>query len=348
MLDLLVVHLCSQYGPSLPVGSLRSAVLAFTALGLPSPALREKAKLYYCEGRIAIAHKIRTEDQVGTIDAFAMHLLGAVAWRIGGVRDLREFAIPVQRYYRHLIHNTDGKEAATSPILCAMIPLVQNWITINNIFLTANQSKSRSPYSIRERTFQHHFRIHDTIRQLDQRYVVGIYGAISMTLAELLSRLIRCLHQAAQEVELKDDTRIGVKREQRFIWVNEVLDRVQEELNDLEFQAAFNSASESVDCRTSSPSENLQAEMVIYNSQKHDCIRLAIAILQNSSVLEGLTSPDVHSIVRSLIASLQLNPPWRTEKLSKTLNLRLCIPMLALVGMGVNPKEVAECNTIFY
>jgi hypothetical protein len=315
--------LAGIYGPALPEGSLRHAVLAFAAAALDSPHFASSVEYHQGEALTALVKAVPLANEPDIVSAFLL------AWPNHSMGQLS-----------HANQHVDGlmamlgvylKRSHPSDFMAVFGPFMFSLADEIRLFISLRDYGSVGPGSRRNATFTQWHLWHSKFigfddGEIDQRpdliAIVGLlYGhSFLLSYAVIMGR-------GSNEKLVKD-----------------VIELVRSELRDPVLIHTLSHLTISKDYRVV-----YETPDVAFLSHDLYTIEILIRLLDAPTILEGLTSPPVVSLARSFINSLRRSPKAEGRRVSIIAdNLRFSFYFwhLLTAGLGLTAEENPDGMTI--
>jgi hypothetical protein len=320
--------LAIEYGPSISNSSLRHAVLARTAVGLPSTQRLQILEDHKQQASEALARKFEAKIPLNDAEILAFCIL-ALTEHECGVEPSQQLDI-CSRCTSLLLSISDDEPRRS--LLLVFRPAFLDWLGGLQLMLSTLR-RDISPSSVPPMTYSQHIQYYNHVQHVHPRLQLIHVGAIFACLGDLAERSVCYIHRIAIRMAYEIEPALDDKATAALL-------DIRIHLSNLERGRISREAAQIED-------PLLATQLVQYEAQMLDGIHFTLSLSEAPSILEGFLAARTRSMGRRLISSLKTLTP-RTAPLSEHFFGSLYNAQLLLSGMTLQPQEVPECNHPFF
>jgi hypothetical protein len=319
-----------SFGSSLPCGSLRHAVLAYSAGLLPEGQFRETSNRHAQKATRSLMRKLETPSVIGDADVFAASMLMWMLWIQNRREDAMTHANGVMAMLNYIWANSE--EGDLSDMLKVFGPLAYGDAKFY-VAMGLHDSDLRLPnpqHNRRRTTFNQRVKYHREIIRSGSANVAWL-SATKFATTDSLWDVQRLLLSYLSDVCNGD----AIENAGR---VQDAVQYILMEFNDPDLQHSL-AAIEWQGNR--SEGGTVEEEVTNYLSLQLLSIQLLITILSAITILDGLRSPKAKAIAKTQLARGRSRPLLREGPAHEFYTWAFVID-LGLVGLAFSPQETPE------
>jgi hypothetical protein len=331
-LNALFKMLAKEYGPSISNSSLRHAVLARAARGLPSPERSQISDDHKQQAAQALARKFEAKTPLDDAEIFSTFLLALVEYECPF-----EVSHCLDIFYKCMSLLTSITDNGThGPLLLVFSPYLLDWIGGLYLVLCTLRPDISAWQVPPPSTYSQHVRYYDELSRIQPALQIHLNPIIATIkcLNDLLERSVCCVHRTALRKVQGAEPPID--------------DKIAAALRDIRVYLGY------LECERKNQQLAVQSEDALlatqitqFEKQKLDGIHLALSLFEAPSILDGLSAARTRSIGRRLISSLQTLTP-NTAPLNQHFNSYHYNTQLLISGMTLLSQEVPECTHPYF
>jgi len=311
--------LAHEYGPGISVTSLQSAILARFSMYLPPTQFAETMNYHKERAWRELIRKMQTPSQVQAADFFAAYILATMAWD----EENDEETLIHYRGCLSIWHYLTRVDNRASNILIVFGPMVLDNLSFADRMACITRPNSWDSIIQPPTTFSERVQYFEKLQPkcLD-RASPGLVEAVHDLMDDMLSLLVMVI------VEIAREEAVGIyDRSQKIL---SVIQYVKEQLAMPEFRKAVHAVNQ-----ISEEFNNEHYDLVI-------CLRLqlklAVLILREKTLSDGLEAPTVNAKAEEFIRHFQIR-----IRPSTPIRPKYYVGGLMLAGMGMSRVMLEQC-----
>ena len=308
----------AQFGPSLVDPSLRHAVIALTTAGLPREQFGQALVDHKQKAWVALGTQLRRDRISSTASIFATFVLMLLD------RDSKDpgYRETARKCKMMLSFITENEKYV--PLFDIFHGYISDCLDCEEMTRSCLDLDGAAAWILpSSTTLKQRMQYYTEFRRIDSRFRLGELEALDLTSCYLLERSICCVYRAILK-EADGSVFVG----DSFLQI--AFQQLCSELRDLELHISeFQGL--------------IPAHSVVHMTQRLDCIRLAISLLNAPSIFWGMNTDEAISYAKILAESLQKHPPRMRELLTPFMKTILRAEIL-LVGLVLPVEDVQKCT----
>jgi len=285
--------LASNYGPSLPIGALRSAVLASAAYTLPPEHFKSISERYQMQGWKSILPKLQSRAPLSDDEIFAGCILADLGWD----------AEPTSQTALRIIQRSKGslelavrrsQEKAPSNMFKIFGPFFRDGLRFSEMTGITLIAKPGQWWFPQRGSFKHRLEYYSEFRRVQPNAgVTGMAAAVFDTLQEMMHGLACCITRAAWEEIYAENAAANES-------ITNAVQSLQAEFSDPLIEQCIELVKDSTpnkECLEPSATQFLDILLGV--------IRIQFKLLQTPSIIQSIAQADTNVMAGSLITSVR-------------------------------------------